>query len=375
MERVATLEPVVLVALDTYTTTNVYKALSRGLELLDPRGTLFVGDDVLIKPNLLVPAPPDSGVCTHPAVMAAIIDLVRERKAARVRVGDSPAVHSARAAARAAGILQVLEHRDVPLEEFVDVRWTPCPEGRVCRSFPVARQVLTSDALVSAARLKTHNLTRYSGATKNLYGCLVGMHKARLHLRYNRLEEFSRMLADLALLLRPRLSILDAVVSMEGAGPRSGELRHTGFVVISADPVTADALACRIVGLPPGEVLHLRYAAESGLGVLNPDEMCVSGADPEALGVSQFRVPPGLPATTWGAPAPLVNLVRRLFVPRPRVLSERCTGCSACAKICPASVITPGRPARIAQGDCISCFCCHEVCPEGAITLGRFGSH
>lgn len=365
--------PVVLVALDTYDVKQVTAALRRGLDMLDPQGKLFYGDDVLVKPNLLAPADSESGVCTHPAMMAALVDLALERGAAQVRAGDSPAVHSASAVAGAAGVSEVLNSRGMPIEDFSDIRWAQFPQGQVCRRFPLARQVLRADALISAARLKTHNLTRYTGATKNLYGCIVGTHKAQMHLRYHRIEEFSRMLADLALLLQPALCLVDGVVSMEGPGPRSGDLRRTGFVVMARDPITADALACRLVGLSAADVLHLRYGAESGLGVLSLEDMCIVGADPEKLRVQKFRVPTGRSATTWRIPRALVDLGRRLFVPKPRVLPQRCTGCGQCAEICPASVITPGRPVEISLRDCISCYCCHEVCPHQAIELRRLG--
>ncbi len=365
---------VALLPLDTYEMDEVVRVLRHGLDLIDPGCRLFAGDQILIKPNLLVPAPPRSGVCTHPSITAGLVDLVRERAASGVTVGDSPAVHSAAAVAEMLGLSEVLQSRDVSLQEFSDAQWMYCAEGEVCRRFPIARQVSEADGVVSAAKLKAHGLTRYTGATKNLYGCVVGTHKAQFHLRYHRVHEFSRMLADLALLIRPRLSVIDAVVSMEGAGPRSGDLRCTGFVVMALDPVTADAVACQLVGLSPREILHLRYAAESGMGAIGPEGISILGTDPQQLQVADFRVPSGRTTTTWRIPGPLLHLARRLFLPRPRISSDRCTGCGLCHRICPAEAIIPGQPGRVSQRDCICCYCCHEVCPEGAITLVRLGA-
>ncbi len=361
----------VLLAVDTYDRQQVAAALREGLQLLDGQGELLCGHDVLIKPNMLAPASAASGVCTHPSMLAALIDLVQSRGADSVRVGDSPAVRSAAAVADAAGLAEILRSRDMQIEEFSDISWTAFPQGSVSRRFPLARQVVRADVLISAARLKTHGFTRFTGATKNLYGCVVGTHKAQMHLRYNRTDNFSRMLADLALLLQPRLNLVDGVVSMEGSGPRSGELRKTGFVVMAKDPVTADALACHLIGLPPGKIGHLRYAAESGLGVLSLEQMRILGHDVEDLRVENFRVPTGRSVATWHIPQSLVGLVKNILVPRPKVVSRACTGCGECVSICPASVISPGSPVEISYSECIRCYCCHEVCPHEAIELRR----
>ena len=60
-------------------------------------------------------------------------------------------------------------------------------------------------------------------AVKNLFGCVPGKLKSRLHLwrGKNRLT-FGKMLVEYAELIAPQLTIVDGIVAMEGPGPGSG---------------------------------------------------------------------------------------------------------------------------------------------------------
>ena len=71
------------------------------------------------------------------------------------------------------------------------------------RTLVLAKDVLEADALVSVSKMKTHALERVTGAVKNQYGCICGMHKAVGHTQYPNADIFARMLADLNLTLRP----------------------------------------------------------------------------------------------------------------------------------------------------------------------------
>ena len=369
---------VLLLEVPSYDRDVLFPALEQVMQLL-PAG-LAPDAALLLKPNLLVPAAPETAVCTHPEVIAATVAALRKRGFTRLAVGDSPAVHTAEAVARSAGITRILEELRVPLVSFADSVSIENPRARVLRSIPLARAVVEGKNLINLARLKTHGFTRYSGACKNLFGCIPGTTKASLHLRYHRQETFARMIADLVGYLEPTLSVVDGIVAMEGRGPRNGRPRRGNFLVASTDPVAADAVACRLVGIDPQDVLHLRFAAAAGIGCIAPGDIEVLGANPVALAIPDFEPAPEPPEIGGMLPAFLVPLARRFFLPGAAVDSHVCTHCGNCITICPAGAMieTTAGPPHPKPQLCIGCRCCEEVCPvdavrieDGVFSLGR----
>ena len=120
------------------------------------------------------------------------------------------------------------------------------PAGRLYRSFPAGRAFLDADAIVQVGVLKTHQLMRLTGGVKLTYGVVPGLAKAHLHVKAQRREDFADMLLDLHLAVRPRFTIIDGIIAMEGQGPGSGEPRELDSLFAARDAVALDvALADR----------------------------------------------------------------------------------------------------------------------------------
>ena len=92
-------------------------------------------------------------------------------------------------------------------------------EGLLIKRFTVAEEVWNANGLVSLPKLKTHGLTRMTGAVKNQFGCMPGLLKNQQHARLADPFDFATVLVDLNVSLKPRLCIMDAVMAMEGNGP------------------------------------------------------------------------------------------------------------------------------------------------------------
>jgi uncharacterized protein (DUF362 family)/NAD-dependent dihydropyrimidine dehydrogenase PreA subunit len=350
-------------------------------EALAPFGgfTAFVGpgEKVLVKPNLLIATAPERAVTTHPEVVQAVVEGC-QAAGAEVWVGDSPGFGSVAKVAARSGVLEVCRAtgaRLVPLEPAVDV---PFPAGRWVKRFPLGEPVRQVEKVISVAKFKTHGLAFYTGAVKNLYGTVAGVEKAHFHLRYQSREEHAGLLVDLYHLIRPVLSLVDAVVGMEGAGPQNGSPRPVGLLLAGADGLAVDAVGASLMGLELGRFPLLQAAALVGERV-DLDRVEVVGVP-----LAEARVPGFvLPETAQEGRAPFRSLfdlqrlppglrswLRRQLTARPVVVPELCLGCGICRESCPAQAIAVNaRRAAIADERCIRCYCCQEMCPQAAIAL------
>lgn len=326
------------------------------------------GEKVLVKPNLLTSAPVEKAVTTHPEVLRAVIAGC-QAAGAEVWVGDSPGFGNAERIAARCGILDVVREtgaRFVSLEKAVDV---PFPEGRFVKRFPLAGVVREADKVISVAKFKTHGLHLYTGAVKNLYGTVAGVEKAGFHVRYQTRQLHAGLLVDLYHLVKPVLSVVDAVVGMEGAGPQNGTPRQVGLLLAGADGLAVDAVGAAIMGLDPARVPIFPAAAAAG------EKVELGRIEVVGVPLAEARVPGYVLPETAGEggeniPGWLRNFARRHLNARPVVVPELCLGCGICKESCPAGAITlAGRPARIDDEQCIRCYCCQEMCPQAAIVL------
>ena len=147
----------------------------------------------------------------------------------------------------------------------------------LAKQLTVARGILEADGLINLAKMKTHGLTRITGAVKNLFGVVPGLRKGEYHVKMPGIEHFSAMLVDIARYVKPRLHILDGILAMEGNGPRGGDPRPMNVLLLSPDPIALDSVFCRLIDLPAEYVPTMRPGLESGLGDFRDDFLDIVG--------------------------------------------------------------------------------------------------
>ncbi len=371
---------VALVECPGYDPDTVYDALSRGVELLGGLDR-FVrpGERLLLKPNLLAGEAPEKVVTTHPSVLAACIRLFRKGGAA-VCFGDSPGYERPADAADRAGLLEAGVRCGADFVSFSNGRRMENPESELVSRFPIADALSECDGIVNLPKMKTHQLTRITGAVKNLFGCVPGPRKALYHVRFQDLTDFCTLLVELNLLLRPRLHIMDGVVAMEGNGPRGGDPRPMRTLILSEDPVAVDSVFCSLVAMDPGFVPTNVIGEQRGLGYHQEGRIELVGESLEELVADDFRIV-RRPVSSYPFFAQC-GITKKLFLPRPAIDGARCIRCGQCVEACPVPEKAVhfadgrGRPPRYDHDVCIRCYCCHEACPERAIekrtpVLGR----
>jgi len=332
------------------------------------------GETILVKPNMLSARAPEQAVTTHPEVLRAVIRMVRAAGATPI-VGDSPSGLSTDSIldklAERTGIGRICEEEEVEFVHFTDSKVVAFDRGVVARSFELTTALDRVDGIVSVAKMKTHTLTGLTGAVKNLFGLIPGLKKAEYHFRMKDREAFSALLVDLAECVRPRLTVMDAVVGMDGDGPSNGTVKNIGAIIASDDVHALDAFFLHSVGAHVASVPTVRIARERGLGPKEVDEVRVVGDGRAALRTEGFRMP-STAQQYGGIPSALGRLMGEAVTRKPVFSASRCTLCDACIQICPAKVLRRGeRRPVIDRRECIRCYCCGEVCPSDAVLLRR----
>jgi uncharacterized protein (DUF362 family) len=280
------------------------------------------GDRVLVKPNCISAVPADRHACTHPAFVAEIcrqlIDL-----GARPFVADSPAWGSLAGVARKLGLPEALAPLGVeivPLNQPVRV---PNTAGRVYEHLTLDRTVVEADAIINVPKLKSHGQLYVTLAVKNMFGCVPGKRKAWWHFKAGNYENyFARMLCEVYALVNPCITIMDAIVGMEGRGPVRGTPRPIGAVLASTDAPALERVASEIIGADVTKVRTLRAAAELGIGTPQLDNIEIVGEPIDALRITDFQFPKLIPIG-FSLPRVVRSTLKNAWIVRQEQLAVR----------------------------------------------------
>ncbi len=338
------------------------------------------GKRILVKPNLLKAAQASDAVTTHPEFVAAVIRFLRKNQAATIMVGDSPGHQSGRAVGKASGIYQAAMAEGALWVDFTPGEPRPVPDARLVKSFKLASVLDDCDMVVNLPKLKTHRLTSYTGAIKNLFGLVPSLGKSAMHLRFPDKLQFGTMLVDLGLSIKNSFHFLDGVVAMEGEGPGNGDSFPLGLVFASSDAAALDWIGASTIGYEPAKIPYLVEAIlRRDMDPRSP-AIDTGSFSPERDKAKNFKLLPYTAqsnASLAEIPHYLEPLVKKILAERPVFDKEKCIGCSACVRICPAKALVLGDGGKgkhqilIDDSACITCYCCHEICPVGAVSIRK----
>lgn len=308
---------------------------------------------------------PDAYVTTHPSVIEAVINEVREADAIP-SVGDSPGgivKDSVDQYYKATGIYEVCERLDVELLNFEK-------EGvyikkRNNHTYHIAKPVLDCDFLINLPKIKTHGLTLFTSSIKNMYGSIPGLTKTDYHRKAPKPTDFSSMVVDIFALAKPDLNIVDGIIGMEGTGPSNGTPRELGMILASPDALALDSYLCYILGKNPNEIPTNRIALEEKLGN-GINNINILGHNPPIL--NDFKWPRNISYTLDRFPSSLARALINLWWTRPAINKNKCINCKICLESCPVDAIKEGVIIpEFNYSECINCLCCMEMCPHGAV--------
>jgi uncharacterized protein (DUF362 family) len=246
---------------------------------------------VLLKPNLVEDLP--GPVNTNSMLVGAAARCFLRLGAARVVIGEGPGhQRDTELVAVTAGLKPHLGERRV---DFVDLNRDEIRRVKLKARYSglgalwLPRTVLTSDFVVSMPKIKTHHWAGVTLSLKNMFGIVPGMKYGwpKNILHWHGIHE---CILDICATVPIHFVIADGIQAMEGNGPLQGTERWMNRIVLSDDPVAADATCCRLMGLAPERIAHIAEGARF-LGNLAVERITML-AEPALAPAKPFAVLP-----------------------------------------------------------------------------------
>jgi len=225
------------------------------------------GDVVVIKPNISWARPPELAATTNPEVLQAVIELCQEAGAKKVRIVDHT-IHDARRCFAVTGAGAVARETGADL---VFPRSSLMKEmklgGNRLDVWPIFVSLVEADKVINLPVAKHHSLSSLTLGMKNWIGA-VGGSRWSLH------QDIHQTIVDLAQFFRPTVTLIDATRILVNNGPSGGspsDVEAKNTLILSDDPVAADAAGARLFGLDPRSIGFIRLGEQANLGTAAPD--------------------------------------------------------------------------------------------------------
>jgi len=375
-------QKVSIVRCPDYELEHVETALKKNLNLLGGINRFVKPNQrVCLKPNLLLPARPEQAVTTHPTIIEAMANLVREA-GGKPFIADSPGggvpytEEGLRRVYHKTGLLDLAERTGIELNWDTNITQVSFPEGKMIKRLNIIKPVLDADVVIGIPKLKSHVFTTFTGATKIFFGVIPGLTKSDYHAKLPNLERFAEMLLDIIEFVKPALFVMDGVLGMEGDGPGlHGIPRYFGLLLASTDSIALDAVASQAIGIDPERIPMLKMAKARGWWNGSLQSIEIMGCPIKEIIIHDFKLAQGrLEIHNLRNFDFFQRLFQRffkhVFSPRPVPQWGKCIACGNCVRGCPQKAISIlNKLAVVDDSKCIRCYCCHEFCPEGAIKL------
>ncbi|MEN3014366.1 MAG: DUF362 domain-containing protein [Endomicrobiia bacterium] len=350
-----------------YKLEDIKNKILKHIKILNVEEKIKSSKKILLKPNLLAAHSPQEAVTTHPVFVQAVLKLLKELNSnSEIIITDSPSVLNFQEVIIKTEIKKVAQQENATILNINNYPVVEVPFGKFgLEKLVVSRIVKDVDMIINLPKLKTHSLTVFTCAVKNMYGIIPGLTKSLYHKYAVLPQDFLELLYAVWRQVKSHLVIIDGIKGMDKEGPAGGRIRNFNIIVSSTSDKAADwFLVKHILKKEIIPFYKKEYFEEAEVLYLDSESKNL---------VKKIKV--ALPQTiTFFSFLPkfFVNILKNFIWFRPEIKEDLCKKCGKCYEICPQKTIKiEAKTYYIEYKNCISCFCCKEACPYNAITIEK----
>ncbi len=360
------------VAITKVSDLGVYKAIKKGLELNGEfRDIIKNKKNVIIKPNTLLA---NKNATTDSEILRSTIKILKENNIIP-KVGDCSGQQKkgeTKEVFEKLGYLDIIKQEGVKFSDFEKdppIKKT-IKSNSILKDVFLSKEIYDADFVINLPKIKSHFLTIYTGAIKNIFGVQPGIIKSKVHAKTSNLYKFSSILVDIYASVMPKFTIMDAISPMQGAkGPAFGPTKYLGLIICGSDGLAVDAVSLSLCGINPFKIPMIKIAHERGIGTANLEEIEIVGKKLEDV-KTKLR----FPNSTIAKLISIGNIFKRILRKIPYLKNkDRCTKCKNCIRVCPVGAIKLEDEIKFDYLKCISCLTCIENCSYFALDTKRAG--
>jgi uncharacterized protein (DUF362 family) len=211
----------------------------------------------------------NKGTYTNPDISLAIIKMCYDAGASEVmifRADDKSYWSQAKYYSTHSAYLEKVTHSNTNTKIKIE-------KGVILKEAEIVKELLELDTLINMPVGKHHDGAMITCCLKNMMGLTTRSTNAFFHTRESdeqvltSNEHLAQCIADLNLIRKPDLCIIDSTVFILNNGPFGpGELKQEDKIIAGTDPVAMDTYFAKIFGLAKDDVLSTVYAAKHGIG-------------------------------------------------------------------------------------------------------------
>lgn len=220
------------------------------------------GDVVVLKPNIGWDRVPEQAANTNPDVLAELVSLCIEAGAKKIKVFDRP-VNDARRCYVQSGIASAARDAGADVKYVDDRKFKEMDiKGIALKSWPLYTEIIEADKVINVPIAKHHGLSKLTLSMKNWMGVMGG----RRSMIHQRIDE---SIVDMAMKIKPVLTVLDAVRILVDNGPQGGQprdVRKIDTVIAGVDQVAIDSYGATLFGMKGSDLGWVRIGHEAGFG-------------------------------------------------------------------------------------------------------------